>query len=88
MAYNTIHYIIFQIFIPILLPFQNNSFPERGMIYDFCFEKRASGNWIDWMDTIDKQASAIPAAAKVRSRFSSYSLSPLTLTLICYSFNL
>ena len=36
------------------------------MIYDYCFEKRASGNWIDWMDTIDKQASAIAPAAKVK----------------------
>lgn len=39
--------------------------PERATIFDFCFEKKASGSWCDWMDTIDKSTLAIPASAKV-----------------------
>ena len=45
--------------------FQSNIFPERGTIYDFCFKKEASGSWIDWMDTIDKESMKMPANAKV-----------------------
>ena len=45
--------------------FQNNSFPERNTIYDFCFEKKASGSWVDWMDTLDKSSLTIPGNAKV-----------------------
>lgn len=42
--------------------------PERATIFDFCFEKKASGNWCDWMDTIDKSTLTIPATAKVNYR--------------------
>jgi hypothetical protein len=45
--------------------FQSNMIPERATIFEFCFEKKASGNWCDWMDTIDKSTLAIPATAKV-----------------------
>ncbi|XP_074648811.1 dynein axonemal heavy chain 3-like [Tubulanus polymorphus] len=44
---------------------KSNSFPERGSIYDFCFDKKGGGSWVDWMDTIDKSKTAIPANAKV-----------------------
>lgn len=44
---------------------QSNMIPERATIFDFCFEKKASGSWCDWMDTIDKSTLAIPASAKV-----------------------
>jgi len=44
---------------------QNNTFPERGLVYDFTFEKRSSGVWIDWMDTIDSATGQIPANATV-----------------------
>ena len=47
--------------------FQNNSFPERNTVYDFCFEKKASGSWIEWMDTIDKSSLVISPEAKVTS---------------------
>ena len=39
-------------------------------MYDFCFEKKASGQWIDWMDTIDKSKAVIPKDAKVRTKCS------------------
>ncbi|KAK3579501.1 hypothetical protein CHS0354_028323 [Potamilus streckersoni] len=39
--------------------------PERGTIYDFSFEKKGSGSWIDWMDTLDKSLLTLPADAKV-----------------------
>ena len=45
--------------------FQSNSFPERGLIYDYCFEKKSSGQWTDWMDTLDKSLQAIAPTAKV-----------------------
>jgi dynein heavy chain len=39
--------------------------PERGTIYDFCFEKKGSGNWIEWMDTLDRSLLTVPKDAKV-----------------------
>ncbi|KAK6187847.1 hypothetical protein SNE40_005782 [Patella caerulea] len=44
---------------------KSNSIPEKGSIYDYCFEKKSSGHWIDWMDTIDKSLLTIPPTAKV-----------------------
>ncbi|XP_046326217.1 dynein axonemal heavy chain 3-like [Haliotis rufescens] len=44
---------------------KSNSIPERDTIYDFCFEKKASGHWVSWMDTLDKSKTGIPATAKV-----------------------
>ncbi len=46
---------------------QNNAFPERNTVYDFCFDKKASGQWIDWMDTLDKSSLNIPPSSKVSS---------------------
>ena len=47
--------------------FQSNTIPDRGTIYDFCFEKKASGQWIDWMDTLDKSLSTLAPDAKVNT---------------------
>jgi len=44
---------------------QMNTFPERGTVYDFCFEKKANGQWIDWMDTVDKHYHHITPTSKV-----------------------
>ncbi|WAQ96862.1 DYH3-like protein [Mya arenaria] len=44
---------------------KSNTIPERGTIYDFCFEKKASGQWIDWMDTVDRSSLAVAADAKI-----------------------
>ncbi len=45
---------------------KSNSFPERGQVFDYCFEKRGPGTWMDWTDRIDKEKAAIPANAKAR----------------------
>ena len=34
-------------------------------MFDFTFEKRSSGVWIDWMDTVDNTAGHIPPNATV-----------------------
>lgn len=39
--------------------------PESGTFYDFMYEKRDTGRWVRWIDTIDKNLSAIPENAKV-----------------------
>lgn len=60
---NQIYYIMFNVLL--LLYFQSNMIPERGTIYDFCFEKKGSGNWIEWMDTLDRSLLTVPKDAKV-----------------------
>ena len=42
---------------------KSNVFPERGTIYDFIFEKKGSGVWTDWTETI--KAPEFPPDAKV-----------------------
>ena len=49
----------------IVISLQSNTIPERATIYDFCFEKKASGQWIDWMETVDKHLSTLAPDAKV-----------------------
>ncbi|CAH1793738.1 unnamed protein product [Owenia fusiformis] len=44
---------------------KSNSFPERGTVYDYCFEKKSSGQWIDWMDTLNRDTLGIPKDANV-----------------------
>ncbi|ESO89088.1 hypothetical protein LOTGIDRAFT_210054 [Lottia gigantea] len=44
---------------------KSNSIPEKGSIYDYCFEKKSSGTWTDWMDTVPKGSMGIAANAKV-----------------------
>jgi len=44
---------------------QTNTFPERGTVYDFCFDKKGNGQWIDWMDTVDKHYHHITPSSKV-----------------------
>lgn len=45
---------------------KSNAIPERGSIYDFLFEKKASGVWSEWMDLVNRNREEIPANAKVR----------------------
>ena len=56
----------------IVISFQSNTIPERATIYDFCFEKKASGQWIDWMETVDKHLSTLAPDAKVSIHQSLY----------------
>uniref|UniRef100_A0A2K5MUZ9 Dynein axonemal heavy chain 3 n=1 Tax=Cercocebus atys TaxID=9531 RepID=A0A2K5MUZ9_CERAT len=44
---------------------KNNTFPERGSIYDFYFIKQAGGHWEMWTQYITKEEEKIPAGAKV-----------------------
>ncbi|ESO02274.1 hypothetical protein HELRODRAFT_188646 [Helobdella robusta] len=44
---------------------RNNSFPERGLVYDFCFEKKASGIWVEWIEKLDKINVSFPSNAKI-----------------------
>ena len=44
---------------------KSNSIPERGSIYDFLFEKKASGVWSEWMELVNRDKTEIPATAKV-----------------------
>jgi len=50
---------------------QNNTFPERGTVYDYFFLKKGSGIWVEWMDGSDKSASEIPATAQVTHHTSN-----------------
>ena len=45
--------------------FQQNLFPEAGLIYDYVFVKQASGVWSKWIDTVDKDEMTIKKDAKV-----------------------
>uniref|UniRef100_A0A8C2MM84 Dynein axonemal heavy chain 3 n=1 Tax=Cricetulus griseus TaxID=10029 RepID=A0A8C2MM84_CRIGR len=44
---------------------KNNTFPERGSIYDFYFLKQGGGHWNAWTEYITKEEETIPANAKV-----------------------
>ncbi|XP_066239555.1 dynein axonemal heavy chain 3 [Saccopteryx leptura] len=44
---------------------KNNTFPERGSIYDFYFLKQGSGHWSPWTDYITREEETIPVNAKV-----------------------
>ncbi|RUS89800.1 hypothetical protein EGW08_002412, partial [Elysia chlorotica] len=44
---------------------KSNSFPERNTVFDFAFNKKGTGGWVDWMETIDKSTTVIPAGANV-----------------------
>lgn len=44
---------------------QSNMIFERVIIFDFCFEKKVSGSWCDWMDIIDKFTLVILVLVKV-----------------------
>lgn len=39
--------------------------PEHGTVFDYVFEKKSSGQWLPWMDTIDKKQQQISPTAKV-----------------------
>ena len=44
---------------------QNNMFPERGIVFDFFFQKVGS-TWAAWEDMIER-STTIPQGAKVRT---------------------
>ncbi|XP_041823134.1 dynein heavy chain 3, axonemal [Melanotaenia boesemani] len=44
---------------------KNNIFPERGTVYDYCFQKDGQGQWNLWTDSITKEENIIPAGASV-----------------------
>ncbi len=44
---------------------KNNIFPERGTCFDYYFEKRASGHWKEWTESISREDNIIPDGAKV-----------------------
>lgn len=48
---------------------QSNSFPERGTVYDYYFQKQSSGSWVEWLSYIDKSKTLIPNDAKVHFIF-------------------
>lgn len=43
---------------------KSTAFPERGLIYDYYFEKKGSGQWVDWMDIINRDNTKISPTAK------------------------
>ncbi|XP_042559183.1 dynein axonemal heavy chain 3 isoform X2 [Clupea harengus] len=44
---------------------KNNTFPERGTVYDYYFHKQGPGQWNTWTDSITKEESTIAPAANV-----------------------
>lgn len=45
---------------------KSNSFPERDTVYDFSFQKKASGQWVTWMEAMDKGKNmVVPAGTKL-----------------------
>lgn len=71
---------------------KSNSIPERGTIYDFLFEKKASGVWSEWMDLVNRDRVEISATAKVGSVLClaslTYYLFNLTLVFVQFMKNL
>lgn len=44
---------------------KNQLFPDKGNIFDFVYDKKNNGSWIQWIDTTDKTQSSYPPTAKV-----------------------
>lgn len=44
---------------------KNQLFPEKGTVFDFVYDKKNNGTWINWLDTLDKAAGNYPPTAKV-----------------------
>uniref|UniRef100_H2ZME5 AAA+ ATPase domain-containing protein n=1 Tax=Ciona savignyi TaxID=51511 RepID=H2ZME5_CIOSA len=44
---------------------KSNVFPERGQIYDYYFQKKSSGSWLNWTDYLDKSKLTIAPDTKV-----------------------
>lgn len=42
-------------------------FPEKGTVFDFVYDKKNNGTWVNWIDQSDKVVVTYPATAKVRS---------------------
>lgn len=47
---------------------KNQLFPERGIVFDYLYDKKNNGSWITWMDTVDK-IQQIPPNARVNHLF-------------------
>lgn len=43
---------------------KNQLFPDKGTIFDWIYDKKNNGTWMNWLDLIDK-LQQIPANAKV-----------------------
>lgn len=43
---------------------KNQLFPERSVCFDFFYDKKNNGTWINWTDTVEK-LEKIPVTAKV-----------------------
>ena len=43
-------------------------------MFDYLFQKKGSGGWMEWMDTVDKASMAIADNAKVRLDFTCLSI--------------
>nr|KAG5713480.1 hypothetical protein BaRGS_025028 [Batillaria attramentaria] len=56
---------------------KSNSFPERDTVYDFCFQKKASGHWVSWMEAMEKGKMTVAANAKVSGEMMRAYLSDL-----------
>lgn len=44
---------------------KNQLFPEKGLVFDYFWEKKNNGTWTNWVDAIEKNVSISPTA-KVR----------------------
>lgn len=42
---------------------KNQLFPERGLVFDFFYDKKSNGTWVPWVETAER--TTIPANAKV-----------------------
>lgn len=43
---------------------KNQLFPDRGLVFDFIWDKKNNGTWVNWVDMYDRNV-AIPNNAKV-----------------------
>ncbi|KAK7493483.1 hypothetical protein BaRGS_00015194 [Batillaria attramentaria] len=44
---------------------KSNSFPERDTIFDYCFQKKSSGQWVPWMEAMEKGKAQGPGGVKL-----------------------
>lgn len=46
---------------------KNQLFPDKGTVFDFVYDKKNNGTWIQWIDYAEKGAGQYPPTAKVCS---------------------
>lgn len=44
---------------------KNQLFPDKGTVFDFVYDKKNNGTWIQWIDYAEKGAGQYPPTAKV-----------------------